>query len=138
MPKTAAALDRDIQEALGLPPEVTKRWKAKMAAYKRAVAELEAGYSDGGMDKMRRARDAMDKFLWDATAHVPYVPGGKPHLAPPIQKMQAERDALVQETWQRAQERGRAANYRASQAEIKRLRDEERKVNEPYEWMRRR
>lgn len=137
MTKTGTQLDREIAEALGLPDEITKKWKSKVAAYKRAVADLEKGYSDAGHLKMAKARDALDKLIDIATAHVPYVPGGKPHLTPPIQALERERKELVSSTWDRAQERGREANYHRGRQEIERLKKEERTVHAPYEWMRR-
>jgi hypothetical protein len=135
--KPGAQLVREIQEALGLPPAVVKKWRSKISAYKRAVATMEAGYTEDAFRAMVRARDALDKAIYDATAHVPYVPGGAPHLAPPIQKMEAERKELTSSTWHQAQEKGREANRRASEAEIKRLKEEEREARRPYEWMRR-
>lgn len=136
MSKTPSQLDRDIQESLGLPPAIVKKWRAKIAAYKRAVAAMETGYSDTAFRAMVKARDALDKAIYDATAHVPYVVGSPSHLAPPIQAMEAERKELLGRTWMLAQERGREANYRASREEIKRIVEEEREAKRPYEWMR--
>ena len=68
---------------------------------------------------------------------MPYVVGGKPHLSPPILALERERKELVSSTWDRAQERGREANYRSHQKEISRLKEEEREARAPYEWMRR-
>lgn len=135
--KSGTQLDREIAEALGLPAEITKKWKAKVAAYKRAVAAVEAGYSDEKHLKMAKARDALDKLIYEATAHVPYVVGGKPHLSPLIQALERERKELVASTWDRAQERGREANYQGYLKETKRLKEEEREANAPYAWMRR-
>lgn len=137
MTKTGTQLDREISEFIGLPAEITKKWKSKVAAYKRAVAAVEAGYTDAGHMKMAKARDALDNVIYEATAHVPYVVGGKPHLSPPIQALERERKELLASTWDRAQERGREANYKRLRGEIKRLTEEEREVRAPYEWMRR-
>jgi hypothetical protein len=133
--KTPTQLEREIQEALGLPPAITKKWRAKVAAYKRAVAKMEAGYSDDAFRAMVRARDALDKMIYDATAHVPYVAGSPAHLAPPIQAMEVERKELIGRTWHQAQEKDREANYRSMRQEIKRLEEEQREAGRPYEWM---
>ena len=137
MAKTPAQLDREIQESIGLPAAVVKKWRSKVAAYKRAVSKMEAGYSEDAFRAMVKARDALDKTIYEAGAHVPYVAGRSAHLAPPIQAMEAEREELVGRTWSQAQEMGRAANERAHREEIKRLKEEEREAQRPYEWMRR-
>lgn len=137
MAKTSAQLDREIAQTLGLPAEVVKKWRSKVAAYKRAIAKLEAGYSEDLFYAVVRARDALDKAIYDAAAHAPYVAGKSPYLSDAIQTLQRERDALVSSTWEQAQERGREANYRRGRQEIKRLKEEEHEVNRPYEWMRR-
>jgi hypothetical protein len=125
-----AQLDREIAQAIGLPHEVLKRWRSKIAAYKRAVANVESGYSEADFWKMVKARDALDKVIYEASAHVPYTSDA-------IQALERERKELVSSTWEKAQERGREANYRASRAEIKRLEEEEREARRPYEWMKR-
>jgi hypothetical protein len=135
--KTGTQLDREISEFVGLPAAIMKKWKSKVAAYKRAVAAVEEGYTDAGVLKMAKARDALDKLIYEATAHVPYVVGGKPHLSPPIQALEAERKELVSSTWERAKERGREANYRRGREEIAKLEEAERAARAPYEWMRR-
>ena len=114
-----------------------KKWHGKIAAYKRAIAKLEAGYSDDAFRAAVRARDALDKTIYEGVAHIPWAPGQKQHEADAIQALERERKALVSSTWQQAQDRGRDANRRASEAEIKRLREEEREVQRPYDWMRR-
>jgi len=133
--KTPTQLDREIQDALGLPPTITKKWRTKIAAYKRTVAKMEAGYSDDVFRAMVKARDALDKVIYDATGRVPYVAGSPAHLAPPIQAMEAERKELLGRTWHQAQEKGREANYSRLRGEIKRLTEEEREAKRPYEWM---
>ncbi len=137
MPRTPASLDRDIQAALGLPAAVIKRWRTKVAAYRKAVRELEGGYSDAGVMKLAKARDALDTAIWDASAHIPYSPDQKPHLSPPIVELQRERDELVRGTYTQAQAAGREANERASRAELKRIDAEIRERDRPYDWMRR-
>ena len=137
MAKSAAQLDREIAQSLGLPPAVLKKWRSKVAAYKRAIAKLEAGYSDDLFYATVRARDALDKMIYEATAHVPYDPAKPPHLSEAIQALERERKELVSSTWEQAKERGREANRRAGEAESKRLREEERETRRPYEWMRR-
>jgi len=135
--KSAAQLDREIAQSLGLPAEVTKKWRSKIAAYKRAIAKLEAGYSDDLFYAAVRARDALDKAIYEATAHVPYDPAKPAHTSDAIQALERERKELVSSTWEPAKEHGREANRRASEAESKRLREEEREARRPYEWMRR-
>lgn len=135
MTKTPTQIDREIQEALGLPPAVMKKWRAKIAAYKKAVTAMEAGYSDTAFWAMVKARDVLDKVIYDATAHVPYVADRPRHLAAPIVAMVAERAELLGRTWDQAQEKGREANYRRLRGEIKRLTEEEREAKRPYEWM---
>jgi len=83
--KPPAQLDREIQEALGLPAAVVKKFRSKIATYKKAVATMEAGYTEDAFRAMVRARDAIDKAIYDATAYVPYVAGQPAHLAQPIQ-----------------------------------------------------
>jgi hypothetical protein len=135
--KTAARLEREIAQALGLPPAVTKKWKAKVAAYKRAIVKLEAGYSEDLFHAAVRARDALDKMIYEASAHVPYDPARPAHASDAIQALERERRELVSSTWERVQERGQAANRRGYAEEMRRLRKEEREVRRPYEWMRR-
>lgn len=137
MAKTAAQLDREIAQSLGLPAEVLKKWRSKVAAYKRAIAKLEAGYSDDLFYAAARARDALDKAIYEATAHVPYDPAKPAHTSDAIQALERERKELVSSTWEQAKERGREANRRAGEEEIKRLREKEREAQRPYEWMRR-
>lgn len=134
MPKSAAELDREIAQAV-LPPAVMKKWKSKIAAYKRAIAKLEAGYSDDLFYAAARARDALDTLIYEATAYVPWDPAKPAHMSPAIQALERERKELVSSTWEQAKERGREANRRASEAEIKRLKEEEREAKRPYEWM---
>ena len=47
------------------------------------------------------------------------------------------RKELVSSTWEQAKERGREANRRAGEEEIKCLHEKEREARRPYEWMRR-
>jgi hypothetical protein len=135
--RTPSQLDREIAQAIGLPADVLKKWRSKVAAYKRAVAAVESGYTDADFWKMVKARDALDKAISEATAHVPYVARSSAHESELIQALERERKALVSSTFQQAQDRGRAANERASRAEIKRLKEEEREARRPYEWMKR-
>ena len=135
MSKTPTQIDREIQEALGLPPEIMKKWRAKIAAYKKAVAAMEDGYSDTLFRAMVKARDVLDKVIYDATAHVPYTAGRPAHLAAPIVAMEAERKELLNRTWHQAQEKGREANHLRMRGEIKRITEEEREAKRPYEWM---
>lgn len=137
MAKSAAQLDREIAQSLGLPGAVTKKWRSKVAAYKRAIATLEESYSDDLFYAAVRARDALDKAIYEATAHVPYDPARPAHMSDAIQALERERKELVASTWEQAKERGREANRRASDAEVKRLREEEREAQRPYDWMRR-
>jgi len=137
MAKKASQLDTEIQTALGLPPAVVKKFKSKLAAYRKAVADLEAGYTDAKLMKMAKARDAIDYTIWDATAHVPYDAGKAASSAAPIVEMQRERDELVRSTWERAKERGHEANAKAHSTERKRIDEEIREANRPYEWMKR-
>ncbi len=137
MAKTAAQLTREIAQTLGLPAEVVKKWRSKVAAYKRAVADVEAGYTDEGHLKMARARDALDKMIYEAAGHVPYAPGKPAHESEPIRALERERKELVSSTWDQAQERGRAARYQRGRAEVKRLEEEAREARRPYDWMRR-
>ena len=137
MAKSAAQLDREIAQSLGLPPAVLKKWRSKVAAYKRAISKLEAGYSDELFYAAVRARDALGKMIYEASAHVPYDPAKPAHASDAIQALERERKELVSSTWEQAKERGREANRRAGEAESKRLREEERNARRPYEWMRR-
>lgn len=137
MAKPSSQLAREIAEALGLPDAITKKWTAKVAAYKRAAAAVEAGYTDAGFWKMVKSRDALDTLIYEATAHVPYVVGGQRHLSPPILELERERKDLLASTWDRAQERGREANYQRLRGEIKRITEQEREAQKPHEWMRR-
>ena len=136
MVKTAQ-LDREIAQALGLPAAFMKKWRAKIAAYKRAVADVEDGYTDDGFRKMVRGRDALDKLIYEATSFVPYEAGRPAHLSEAVQALERERKALVAGTWEQAKERGREANYRRLRGEVKRIEEEEREARRPYEWMRR-
>lgn len=137
MAKTAAQLEREVARALGLPPTVTKKWRSKVAAYKRAIVNLEGGYSDELFRVAVRARDALDKVINEAAAHVPYVAGQSPYQSDAIQALERERKELVSSTWERAQERGHEANRRFYAEEMKRLREKEREARRPYDWMRR-
>lgn len=137
MATSAKQLEREIAQSLGLPPEVVKKWRAKIAAYKRAIAKLEEGYSEELFRAAVKARNALDNAIWEATAHVPYVAGRSASESPAIQALERERKELVSTTWEQAQERGREATRRAHEEEIKRLREEEREARRPYEWMRR-
>jgi len=141
--KTPVQLDREIAQSLGLPPAVVKKWRSKIAAYKRAVVLVENGdTSTEAILKMAKARDALDKTIYEAGAHVPYVVGqsrteARGPEADAIKALQRERDELVSSTFQQAQERGRAVRQKSYEAEIERLREEEREAQRPYEWMRR-
>ena len=137
MTKTAAQLDREIAQSLGLPAVIMKKWRSKIAAYKRAIAKLEAGYSDDLFRAAVKVRDKLDDMINEAAAHAPYVPGQSPYLSDAIEALNRERKELVSSTWAQAQERGHEANRRAGEAESKRLREEEREARRPYEWMRR-
>lgn len=137
MAKSTAKIATEIQELLGLPPTAVKKWRTKMAAFRKAANDLAYGYTDAGMERMRKTRDAIDKAIYDAVAEVPYVPGAKQHLAPPILKMEAERQKLVDELWEPSIAKGRAANEQASRAELKRLDEAIRERDRPYDWMRR-
>lgn len=137
MAKTPAQLDREIQSGLGLPAEVMKRWRTKVAAYKRAVADVEAGYSEAGWRAMMKARDALDKAIDHAAAHAPYTAGRSPYLAEPVVALSDERKDLVSRTWEAAQVKGREANYRANRAKSRQIDEEIREANRPYEWMKR-
>ena len=137
MAKSAAQLNREIAQALGLPAEVLKKWRSKVSAYKRAIAKLEAGYSDDLFLTAARARDALGKAIDEATAHVLYVPGKSAYESEAIQALERERKELVSSTWEQAKERGREANRRERDEEIKRLKEQEREAQRPYEWMRR-
>jgi hypothetical protein len=130
-----AQLDREIAQAVGLPADVLKKWRSKVAAYKRAVAAVESGYTEDGFWKMVKARDALDKMISEATAHVPYTAGKSQYESDAIQALERERKALVSSTWEQAKERGREANYRSLRGEIKRITEEEREAKRPYEWM---
>jgi hypothetical protein len=123
-----AQLDREIAQAIGLPVDVLKKWRSRIAMYKRAVAAVESGYTDADFWKMVKARDALDKVIYEATAHVPYTSDA-------IQALERERKELVSSTWEQAQERGREANYRSLRGEIKRITEEEREAKRPYAWM---
>lgn len=137
MAKSAAQLEREVAGALGLPPAVTKKGRSKIAAYKRAIVDLQGGYTDEGFRAAARARDALYKVIDEAAAHVPHVPGQSPYESSAIQALWRERDALVSSTWEQAQERGREASRRAYADEMKRLREEEREARRPTDWMRR-
>ncbi len=137
MAKTPTQLDREIAQSVGLPAEIVKKWRSKVAAYKRAIGKLEEDYSDDLFQAAVRARNALDKMINEAAAHAPYVPGQSPYLSAAIQALERERKELVSSTWQLAQERGREARRHGHEAEIKRLREEEREARRPYEWMRR-
>lgn len=130
-----AQLGREIAQVLGLPAEVLKKWRSKIGAYRRAAADVESGYSEAGYWKMVRARDALDKMINEAAAHVPYVAGKSQYESDAIQALERERKDLVSSTFEQAKERGREANYRASRAESKRLEEEEREARRPYAWM---
>lgn len=130
-----AQLDREIAQAIGLPADVLKKWRSKIAAYKRAVTGVESGYTEDGFWKMVKARDALDKMISEAAAHVPYVAGKSQYESDAIQALERERKALVSSTWEQAKERGREANYRSLRGEIKRITEEEREAKRPYEWM---
>lgn len=136
MSKTPAELDREVQEAIGLPPAVMKKWRTKITACKKALRELGAGYSEPAYWKAVRARDALDKMIYEAAGHVPYGTGPA-HLAPPIVAMEAEKKALLEGGMEAVSARGRDANARARAEETKRLRAEEREIQRPYDWMKR-
>jgi hypothetical protein len=130
-------IEREIAQTLGLPAPVVKKWRSKVAAYKRAIAKLEAGYSDDLFFAAARARDALDNMIWEATAHVPYVAGQSASESDAIKALQRERKELVSSTWDQAKEKGVAANREALEKERKRLDEEIREARRPYEWMRR-
>ena len=137
MAKSPAQLDREIAQSLGLPRAVLKKWRSKIAAYNRAIGKLEAGYSDEIFYAAVRARDALDKMIYEATAYVPSDPARPQHASEAIQALERERRELVSSTWAQAQERGREANRREGEAEIRRLREEEREARRPHDWTRR-
>lgn len=124
MTKTPAQLERDLAQLL-LPPEVIKKWRAKVAAYRRAIIRLEAGYSEDLFQGAVRARNALDSAIYDAVGHVAYVPGQPAYASEGIQALERERKELVSSTWEQAQERGREVNYQRSRDQIKRIREEE-------------
>jgi hypothetical protein len=138
-----AQLAREIAQSLGLPPDVVKKWRSKIKAYKRAVAVVEGGdTSTEAILKMAKARDALDKAIYEAGAHVPYVSGqswtqAQGPEADAIHALQKERDELVSSTFQQAQDRGREARSQAHRAEVKRIEEKIREANRPYEWMKR-
>jgi len=137
MAKSAAQLDREIAQTLGLPPAIMKKWRSKVAAYKRAIGKLEEGYSDDLFHAAVKARGKLDDTINEAAAYAPYVPGQSPYLSDAIQALENERKQLVSSTWQQAQEKGREASYKRGREESKRLQEEEREARRPYEWMRR-
>jgi hypothetical protein len=134
MSKTPAELDREVQEAVGLPPAIVKKWRTKIAACKKTLRELEASYSEPAFWKAVRARDALDKIIDEACQHA-YTPGASPYQSPPIAAMVEEKKALYEGGLEPVSARGREANYRARMEESKRLKAEEREIQRPYDWM---
>ncbi len=137
MPKNKSQLNREIAQAIGLPEEVLKKWRARTTAYKRAITALEVSYGDTAFRAAVQARRALDKALDEAAAHVPYVPGRSPFLSEAIQTLERERKELVSNTLAQAEHRGREANRQRHHEASTRLRDEQRAANRELSWMRR-
>ncbi len=104
------------------------KWQRAIATARRAIAAVEAG--DDDWQAIKRAKDRLYKIVDEAAAYAPLT-----YKDPAIEALLAEIAALP--SIDQATERGREARGRERSAELKRLREEEREAQRPYEWMRR-
>ena len=131
----AAELDRDYfvpmnrQLTGGASPiaPVLPKWKRAIANYRRKLAELEDG-STTDISAAVKARDRLDKIVGEAAG---YAPGS--YLDPAVEALNREVDALPKIG--EAADRGRRARADYHASESRRVREEQRKANEPYAWM---
>jgi hypothetical protein len=104
------------------------KWQRAIAAARRAIADVEAG--SGDLNPLFRAKDRLYKLIDEAAGHAPLG-----YQDPAVTSLYAEIEALPKPS--EVEERGRQARERAQRGEIKRLREEERELRRPNEWMRR-
>jgi len=104
------------------------KWQRGIAAARRAIAAVEAGDED--WQSIQRAKDRLYKLIDEAAAHAPLS-----YKDPAIASLLAEISALS--SIEAAQRLGVAARDVKRSTEIKRLREEERAINRPYEWIKR-
>jgi lysophospholipase L1-like esterase len=127
----SATLDGDdepsAEDADPLAP-IRKKWASKKKAYLKQLQALSRG--DGDFDAAVRARDRLSNMINEAAGYAP-----KSYLDPVIESLNTEYDALPKIG--EAVEAGRQARRAEGEAEIKRLKAEEREVNREFDWMRR-
>jgi hypothetical protein len=130
MTKTPTQLDAEIAASLATSAiaPVLKKWRAGVAAYRRAVAQLEAGADD--WQPARKALDKLDKLIHQAAQHAPLS-----YKDPAVDALHQEKAALP--SFSEARERGQAVRSKARDVEIGKLRTEEREARRPYDWMKR-
>ena len=104
------------------------KWQRAMANARRAIAEVEAGSDD--WKAIQRAKDRLYKLVDEAAGHAPLS-----YKDPAVAELHTEISSLP--SIEQATERGRAARGRERDTETKRLREEEREAQRPYDWMRR-
>ncbi len=128
MPRTRAQLDREITQHLetsAIAP-MMKQWRAAIAAYRREIAKLEAGYED--WEPARRARDKLDKLIHLAAGYAP-----KSYGDPAIDSLHAAIAALPKIADARIE--GTIARSKDREIQLEELRIAKRKVDKEYEWM---
>lgn len=127
---THAASFKPLMGGLGeLPAALLARWKRGIAAYKKAISEIESGDREG-FERAVRARNKLDKLIDEAAAH---APGS--YKDPAVEALDTEKSALPKIT--DAEERGRQARGRQYDAERKRLTEEIREERRETDWMKR-
>ena len=103
------------------------KWVRAIATARRAIADVEAGSED--WQAIMRAKDRLHKLVDKEAAAI--APLG--YRDPVIPALLAEISALS--SIEAAQRLGVAARDVKRNIESKRLREEEREINRPYEWM---
>lgn len=127
MPKTPSQLQRDIDRVCVIAP-VLPKWRRAIAAYKKAIADLESGGDD--WQKASSARNRLDKIIDEAAG---YCPGN--YTDPAIDRLRAEQAALPRIST--AQERGRKVREELHRAELKAFVERERELKAKYDvWKR--
>ena len=110
------------------------KWQRAMATARRAIAEVETGTgSETGREDwkaLQRVKDRLYKLVEEAAAHAPLS-----YKDPSITALYGEIKALP--SMEETVNKGREARIKERDAEIKRLREEEREARRPYDWMRR-
>lgn len=104
------------------------KWIRAVAATHRAIDAVREG--SGNWEAIRRAKDKLYKLADEAAREAPLT-----YHDPAVKALIAEIEALPK--IDDVEKEGLAAREKMRSAEIKRLREEEREANRPYEWMKR-